>query len=1328
MIPQNTPLDVNIEHSDFSLLSFSQESLWLMSQFENIGAAYHITHAYHFQGQLNKYMLEKSLNEIVARHEALRARFINNDGKLYQQVLERSPIELSEVFVGSVSQENGAMKLHKLLSQEAQIPFDLETSPLLRAKLYVLGEKKHCLQITIHHIVFDAWSFTIFLDELATLYNAYVNGEMPSTLPTLPIQYPDFVRWERKQLQEKALQVNLDFWRRKLANVSSPLLLPTDKPRPASQTFEGKTYTFSLPQKLVDHVKTLSRKERVTPFTIYLSAFKVLLYKYTGQSDIVVGTAVTNRRQIELESLIGLFVDTLPLLTHVAGTLTFQDLLLQVQETTLDGYQYAMPFARLVRSLHYKRDQSHNPFFQTMFSYRHEENISIKFSNLFLKQVPVERQSAQFDLNLLFTESPKGITGSLEYNTCLFTEPTVERMMKHLTKILHGVVARADMQIDDLPLLTDFEWQQAIIDWNATQTVSSIGKCVHELFEEQARQTPSATALVFGNRSLCYQELNEHANQVAHYLIKQGVEPEDLVAICMERSIRMVVSILGILKSGGAYIPLDPTYPQERLNYILEDTKASVIILDGHSQEMLHAQQYATLRVSDLHWDEIEREATTNPSVSVSSHNLAYVIYTSGSTGLPKGVQIEHRNAVALLSWAANIYTWEEIQGLLASTSICFDLSIYELFLPLSQGGTIILVESLLHLITQPTSRPITLINTVPSLMNELIQIGEIPKSVLTINLAGELLTRDLVQRIYNQSTVQRVYNLYGPSEDTVYSTYALIKRQLSSKPSIGMPIDNTQCYILNSRLHPVPIGVVGELYLAGAGLARGYIAQPEVTSNRFVSNPYSDEFGKRMYKTGDLVRRLPDGNIEFVGRIDNQIKLRGFRIELGEIESVLNTYESVNTNTVLVREDRNKKSILTAYIVPSSSEFSIEEVKSFLGRKLPTYMLPTVYIIMKAFPLKPNGKIDARALPMPTVNRSEQRTGIVEPRSVFELQLKHIWKECLGLDTVSMHDNFFELGGDSFVAIRLIGKIQQLIGDKVSLATLFQAPTIEKLAQTFSQRNVVRRTPLAPLQPRGNKKSVFMIHPLGGDVFCYMPLAQKLSHYDSDIPVWGIRAKGIELGCKPDVTIEEMSTRYADLIQSIDPVGPYYIAGWSFGGIVAYDVACQLWLKGIRNIKLLVIDTRLPTQIQIPSDLLDELKALINYVQIQGGEIDFDVLSKLRHEEQFLYLIKVGRKTGKQGSDFDLDLVRRHGNTRRANAQALSNYFPPKYKGEMLLIRRDSLDNSDFTWSWDSVVTGHLTVQTIPCLTHSDIVKDARLAEVIVDTVNQGLISEDFA
>ena len=1034
-------------------LSFAQQRLWFLNQLEPDSPFYNISAALRLNGLLNVAALEQSFNEIIQRHEILRATFNVVDGEAIQVINPQEKLTIKLIDLTALPAQKQETEAQQLANQEAGQPFDLATGPLVRSTLLCLDEAEHILLFTMHHIISDGWSTDILVREVATLYECYCNGK-PSPLPELPIQYADYAVWQRQWLQGEVLTTHIDYWKQQLQDNPPVLELPTDRPRPHVQSYRGSIQSFQLPQDVTVALKTLSQQEGSTLFMTLLAAFKVLLYRYTSNGDIVVGSPIANRDRSELESLIGFFVNTLVLCTNLSDNPTFRELLGRVREVTLGAYEHQdLPFDLLVEELKPQRDLSHTPLFQVMFVLQNAPMSAVELSGLTLQALQSETSTAKFDLTLLMQETESGIRGALEYNTDLFDAATIAQMAEHLQTLLAGIVANPEQQIAQLPLLTANEQHQLLM-WNQTHAEYSLDKCIHELFEEQVEKTPDAVAVVFADQQLTYQELNTKVNQLAQHLQKLGVSPDILVGICVERSLEMVVGLLGILKAGGAYVPLDPAYPSERLVFMLSDAGVSVLLTQKHLQDVL-PQTSAQIVCLDQNWDTIAQHSNDNPNTTVQPDNLAYVIYTSGSTGQPKGVMVPHRAICNHMLWMQTEFPVTASDRVLQKTPFSFDASVWEFYAPLLTGGQLILAKPgghqdsqyLLDLIAQ---QQVSIVQFVPSQLRSLLAEQKIYNchSLRRVFCGGEALAIDLQASFFSILPNVELCNLYGPTEATIDTTYWQCQPQDEQKTvPIGKAISNTQIYLLDSYLQPVPIGVPGEIYIGGAGLARGYLNRADLTSEKFISNPFLS--GTKLYKTGDLARYRPDGTIEFIERIDGQVKLRGFRIELGEIETQLTQHLHIKQAVVLIREDVPGEKRLVAYIVPSQEQSpTVSELRSFLKNNLPDYMVPSVFITLNTLPFLPNGKLDRKALPAPDTARPDLQAVFATPRTPVEETLMRIWSDVLRLEKVGINDNFFELGGHSLLIVQLFARLRSAFQIDLPFQTLFDAPTVATLAE----------------------------------------------------------------------------------------------------------------------------------------------------------------------------------------------------------------------------------------------------------------------------------------
>ncbi|MBV8856906.1 MAG: amino acid adenylation domain-containing protein, partial [Acidobacteria bacterium] len=1002
-------------------LSFAQQRLWFLDRLEPGSAAYNIPAAVRLTGRLDVAALERSLKEIVRRHETLRTTFAEMDGEPAQLIREAAEIALSVVDLTHLPEQELEGEAARMAQAEARAPFDLSAGPLLRATLLQLGGERHQLLVTMHHIVSDAWSVGVLLRELADCYRAYAGGAA-TCLNELPIQYADFALWQRGWLRGEVVERQLEYWMEQLRDAPAVLELPADRPRPAVQTYNGSFETHLIRKELADSLKALARREGVTLFMATLAAFKVLLHRYTRQEDILVGTPIANRTRGETEGLIGFFVNTLVMRTRLGGDPTFRGLLSQVRETALAAYNYQdLPFERLVEALRPERNLSHSPLFQVMFALQNAPAATPALDGLEVDAREVETGTAKFDLNLSLTDGEEGLTAKFEYNTDLFDAATVRRMAANFETLLAAAAENPDCRVAELPLLAKAEHEQ-LRQWNATRRDYPTGKCLHQFFEEQAARTPDRIALIYGDARLSYRELNERANRLAHYLLALGLTPESRVGVMLERTPDLLVSLLAVLKAGAAYLPLDPAYPRDRLAFMLEDAGA-LLLTSRALSEGVTAAAADIIRLEEIE-EEVSRGPAVNPVCAAGAQNLAYLIYTSGSTGRPKAVAITHSSAATFLHWAAESFSADELCGVLASTSVCFDLSVFELFAPLSVGGSVVLADNALALPTLPAAARVTLINTVPSAMTELVRQRAVPEGVRVVNLAGEALKRSLVESIYETGTVGKVVNLYGPSEDTTYSTFTEVLP--GEEVTIGRPLANTRAYVVDSALRPAPVGVPGELLLGGDGLARGYLNRPALTAERFIPDPFSGVAGARLYRTGDLVRWLADGRIDFLGRFDHQVKVRGFRIELGEIEAALLRHPSVAEAVVVAREAGAGDVRLVAYLSGGGEQVAnVSELRSYLKESLPEHMIPSLFVVLERLPLTPNGKVDRKALPAPEASRPARGESYVAPRTPAEELLCAVWSELLGVERVGVEDNFFELGGHSLLVTQVVSRVR---------------------------------------------------------------------------------------------------------------------------------------------------------------------------------------------------------------------------------------------------------------------------------------------------------------
>jgi amino acid adenylation domain-containing protein len=1056
-------------------LSFAQQRLWFFEQLTPGNFTYHIVAGVRLTGTLEARSLDRSLNELVKRHEVLRTAFKTINGQPVQAIASNLEFKILEIDLRSLPETERDREVERLIAAEAKLAFDLSQAPLLRAKLLQLSDSNWVLLLSTHHIISDAWSVGIFIQELATFYQAFCTGK-PSALPELSVQYADFASWQRQWLQGEVLETQLAYWKKQLGGNLSVLNLPTDRPRSAVQTFRGAVHKFTIPKAIAEEIAQLSQREKATLFMTLLAAFKTLLYRYTGQEDILVGSPIANRNRREIEELIGFFANTVVFRTNLSSNPTFKELLGRVREVALGAYNHQdLPFEKLVEILQPERDLSHNPLFQVFFSLRNVPTSQIKLPGVTLSSLEIERKTARVDLALDLEEGLEGINGTLEYSQDLFDASTARRIAGHFLTLLESIAANPEQRLSNLPILTKPEQQQLLFEWNNTQSELPKNQCVHGLFEAQTERTPDAIAVVFDGEHLTYRELNRRANQLAHHLKNLGVKPEIPVGILVDRSLEMVVGLLGILKAGGAYVPLDPAYPPERLVFMLEDAEVAVLLTQALLVESLPKHQ-GRIVCLDTDWEIIERQSEANLISEVKLDNLAYVIYTSGSTGTPKGVLGTHRGTVNRCFW--NPYPFIEEDICCQKTSLSFVDSVWEIFAPLLHGlPTVIIpdrgVKDINQFLQTLSKQNVTRLVLVPSLLRAILDsFPDLDRRLPQLKYwicSGETLPMELGQQFREQMPQRVLINLYGSSEVAADVTWYDATHCVEKVP-IGRPIANTQVYILDAQKQPVGIGVPGELYIGGAGLARGYLNRPELTADRFILNPFSDEPSSRLYKTGDLARYLSDGNIEFLGRIDHQVKIRGFRIELGEIEAAIGQHPALRETVVLVREDNPGDKRLVAYIVSNSalktqdSEL-INDLRCYLKQKLPQYMMPSAFVLLESLPLTTNGKIDRRSLRAPDINRAEFESNFTEPRTPDEQLIAEIWAEVLGLERVGIHDNFFELGGHSLLATQAISRLREAFQVEVPLRSLFESPTVATVTESLLQYRAEQKLKAPPIK-----------------------------------------------------------------------------------------------------------------------------------------------------------------------------------------------------------------------------------------------------------------------
>jgi amino acid adenylation domain-containing protein len=1188
--------------------SHAQKRLWFLHRLEPANPFYNVPVGLRLRVPLQTRALEEALQEVVRRHEALRTTLETREGEPVQVVAADLRVPLAVVDLQGEAPAGRDAAARRAADEEARRPFDLAAGPLLRATLVRLAPDDHLLLLTLHHVVCDGWSVGVLLRELDHLYAALARGTAPA-LPDLPVQYADFTAWQGEWLGGEVLETQLAYWRRQLHDLPT-LRLPTDHPRPPVQSFRGARREVRLPDPLADALKALSRREGVTLFMTLLAGFQALLHRYTGQGDVVVGAPIAGRSREEVEGLIGFFTNTLVLRTDLSGDPTFRDVLGRVREVALGAYAHQdVPFELLVEKLQPERDLGRNPLFQVAFQFFSLTTLPREVLGAAPEWVPGERGAAIFDLTVSLAEAREGVAGGVEYSTALFEAPTVERLWGHYVTLLEGAAADPSRRLSELPLLTEPERQQ-LDAFNATGADFPGPDVLHRLVEGQAGRTPDAVAVAAPEGQLSFGELNRRANRLANYLCRHGVGPDVLVGVCLDRSLDLVVALLGVLKAGGAYVPLDPGYPAERLAFMLADARAPVLVTWRRFRDRLPV---AGPRVLCLDGDgaAVAAESDADPPGGVTGGDLAYVIYTSGSTGTPKGAMNTHRGICNRLRWGQDAHPLTAADCVLQKTPFGFDVSVWEFFWPLVAGARLVVAEPGGHrdpryLAGVIAREEVTTLHFVPSMLQAFLEEpgpAACP-SVRQVTCSGEALPVALQERFFARFAAA-LHNLYGPTEAAVEVTsWACVRGDRRRSVPIGRPIANTRLHVLDASLRPVPVGVPGELFLGGAGVGRGYWDRPGLTAERFVPDPSGGEPGARLYRTGDLARYGPDGNVEFLGRLDDQVKVRGFRIEPGEVAAVLGRHPAVQEAVVVAREDKGGDKRLVAYLVPDArTAFArrpsagpapanghpaageapdpwggpgrlVGDVRGYLRERLPEYAVPGAFVLLPELPLNPNGKVDRKALPPPGQERAPEGDGFVAPRDGPERRLCRIWEELLGTRPVGVRDNFFDLGGHSLLAVRLFTRVEQEFRRHLPLATLFRGPTVEELARALAGGEAPGPwSCLVPLQPGGTLPPFYCVHAIDGDVFCYGELARELG---PDQPFYGLRAWGLEGEVAPHARVEEMAAHYLAEVRRLQPEGPYYLGGFSSGALIALEMAHQLAAGG-QGVGLLACLDRLP-------------------------------------------------------------------------------------------------------------------------------------------------------
>lgn len=1313
-------------------LSSGQERLWFLDRLEPNSPLYNIPTALRLTGELNEEALRDALNEIVRRHEALRTTFASNEGAPVQKVNASSVVPFEVADLSKAANGSRDAEVRRRVREAANQPFDLSRDVMIRATLLKLGPQEHVLILVAHHIATDEWSLRVLFKELALLYEARVTGR-EMNLPALPIQYSDYAHWQHDLLKSPALNERLDYWRKQLDGCIPNLELPTDAPRNAAGSHRGGLAHHVVPAQTLEAIKTLSRRENATLFMTLLAAFDVLLHRYTRQDDILVGSPIAGRTRAETEELIGFFVNTLVFRAKMRDDISFTDLLQQVRETTLGAYAHQdLPFEKLVETLHPERSASGSPLVQVMFTFESGYVDEQLLPGLRVELMEVETGTAKFDLTLVAQEERGALKLIAEYDSDLYSGAMIQRLLGHFDNLLKSIAAQPEMHISKHDFLGEAEKKRLLVDWNNTQREYPRNASVSRLVEHWAATRPKSPAVSYGKTTLTYADLNARANQLAHKLQHLGLKRGEVVGVMMERSNEMAVAMLGIIKAGGGYLPLDPSYPQERLAFMISDSGARFLITQPGTAEVVtkHSAQVISL---DEKFGAISRNAKENLEHTPDALDLANLIYTSGSTGTPKGVKIPHRGIIRLVR-DTDYMEVAPTDVVTQTSSISFDAATWEIWTALINGAHLVGIskEELINpaaFQSKLKEKKVTIVFVTTALFNQLA--SEAPgvfEGLKYVFFGGEAADPKAVGSVLSNRGPHRLMHAYGPTETTVYATVHWVKDVPPNATTIpiGRPIANSTAYIVDNAGNLAPIGIPGELWLGGDGMALGYLNRPELTSERFISDKFSGHSEAKLYRSGDLARFREDGAIEFLGRVDTQVKVRGFRIELGEIEAALLKHPSVRKAAALAREDVPGEKRLVGY-VETSQKLDAAELKNLLKQTLPEFMVPAAFVLLEQMPLLPNGKVDRKSLPAPEWKSSDR---VFEaPVDALEQQIAKIWERVLGIQRIGATDNFFDLGGHSLLAVKLFAQFEKVFERKLPLATLFKAPTIRQLADFIrGEAKPQAWSTIVDIQPKGSKRPIFWIHSLGGDggggFFYYRRLASLLGE---DQPSFGIRSPQ-----EPFDKIESMAAYYIRALKEAQPQGPYQLGGFCFGGIVAYEMARQLEAAGDQVALLAILESGPPNLDKLRDHLPRSARFSIENVY----ENLRDFVSHPAHEQ----VAMVKRKARKVREK----LVRRNGEAANqpppalnelidmskypkdyvkyaeTHWKALESYVPGPYNGTVHLFRarKQPLRVTDPSLGWNVVAPGRVSIAVIPG-THESMVTDPNV-QILADKIQE--------
>ena len=1311
-------------------LTSGQEGLWFLSVMEAAGVAYSVPLVYRLKGSLVIEQLIKSLNTIISRHEILRTHFEQLDNGIVQVISPQMNFDLPFIDVSVISASERLDHIRQLILDDVYKKFDLERGPLMRGILFQEEKESYVLYLSFHHIILDEWSLEKLILELELDYRAGISGQNPA-LPELPVQYADFASWTRGQLDAGKYITQLDFWKKTFSDLRFNLDFPTDKPRPGTLTFHGNTVKREISGVLFESLRELSHEQGITSFVLFLSIFVVLLSKYSRSLDLLVGTPVANRSYFDVQNLIGYFLNTLVIRVAPSADLLFTELLQQVKTTFLDAMENQdLPFERLVKELNPDRGAGIHPLFQVMFVQQNHSAFRLDLPGIEAEYFNLDFGWSKFDLTLFVMERQDGIELKAEYRNDIFEQETMVRLLEHYEILLREAAHDRHRKISNFSMLVNDE-KVSIRDWNDTRCEYTESAGIHQLVESQVNKSPDAIAVQFGSQQLTYWELNQHANQFAALLQEKGIQSGSIVGLSMERSLEMMICLLGIIKAGGAVLPLDPNYPSKRLEYMCSDAGLSTVI--SHPEIIVRSRlSQSNIQFLTFNKSMITGYPTDNPIFTGDGESLLYVLYTSGSTGQPKGVMMPHRPLVNLITWqmSQDCFTKESVKTA-QYTSLNFDVSFQEIFSTWCSGSRLVLMSEEIRmdfdcmldfLIGSQIERLFLPFVALQAIAESAQRNRLYPVALRDVITAGEQLRiTPEISGFFQKIISCRLHNHYGPTEAHVVSSYVLEgdPNNWPVLPPIGKPIANTKIFFLDPFLQPTSIGKPGEIYLAGDCLAQGYLNQPELTAERFIVRSI-DGADVRLYRTGDMGRYLKDGNILYLGRTDQQVKIRGFRVEPGEIEKVLSEISSLRQAAVIPRKLATGETRLEAYIIPDEdAQISVESLREVMRSQLPDFMLPAAIHVRDSFPLTPSGKIDRRALEMSTPDLlvSEIKGNHTPPRDDLDRQLCQIWEEILETGQIGILDNFFELGGHSLLAVRLFTEIEKELSVHIPVASLFQAPTISQQADLIREKQVPSGiSPIITIQGNGTKPPFFCIHNFGGFVINYEPLSQALG---TDQPFYGLQAYGLEGINEPHTTILEMAHYYYQAIRQKQPAGPYYLGGYCFGGVVAYDVASLLSRQGEKVGLLALIDAYAPSHAQkIKSGSWGRFVAgcknlpywLRDFSQLNADEKRVVVNRRVKRLR-----IALQNRLGKPADITVRELVGDHANVTSApdhlqhlmelHMLALMKYSPPTYDGKVTLFRIQRLPlftHYEPDLGWSQCAAGGVELHIIPGAHHN--------------------------